>query len=282
MIRTIIVDDDQKPRMLLRKALRQYFPRIEVIAEAQNVDGAIESIRTLRPDLVFLDVDLTYGTGFDVLDALDKPDDPDIAVIFVTAFAEYAIKAIEYSAVGYIMKPIDNEELQRKVQKTLERLFPTTSFVDMTVDMAPSQQHKLSASHVFSAVTPDATATKPASRALPSWIQHPLADKITLPSTRGKQLVALKDILYCEAQSNYTEFHLLGGTCITVAKTLKEYEVQLLPKGFFRIHRSYLINVAHLREVVREGNSLFVRLQGVQKSFSVARMFHESLFDMLP
>lgn len=277
-IRTIIVDDDQKPRALLHKALRQHFPHVEVIAECHSVDTAVEAIRRLRPDLVFLDVDLTYGTGFDVLDALDKHEDPDIAVIFVTAFAEYAIKAIEYSAVGYIMKPINNEEFQRKVQKTLERLFPATTSAEPTIHELP----KPLTSEALHATESHAVEPKPVTRAFPVWTQHPLADKITLPSTRGKQLVALKDVLYCEAQSNYTEFHLAGGTCITVAKTLKEYEAQLLPKGFFRIHRSHLINIAHLREVVREGNSLFVRLQGVQRSFSVARMFHESLFDMLP
>lgn len=93
----------------------------------------------------------------------------------------------------------------------------------------------------------------------------------------------IRDIVYCEAQSNYTNFYLTGTTKpITVAKTLKEFEETLLPKGFFRIHRSHLVNLAHLKEVIREGNALFVRLSGVSHSIAVARMFHDSLLDRLP
>jgi two-component system LytT family response regulator len=271
-ITAVVVDDDHKPRALLLRALQRNFPQIHVAAEANSVETALEAIRTHRPDLVFLDVDLTYGTGFDVLEALSTPTDPEFAVIFVTAFEEYAVKAIEYSAVGYIVKPINDDEFRRKVQKTLERLFAGEA--SPAIDTASKQT-----SAPLILPTPE---VKP----LAAMIVNPLADKIALPSSRGKQLIALEDVIYCEAQSNYTEFHLTTGATITVAKTLKDCEEQLLPKGFFRIHRSHLINLAHLKEITRDGNALYVKLTSVSPqsihTFPVARMFHESLLDLLP
>jgi two-component system LytT family response regulator len=262
-ITAVVVDDDHKPRALLLKALHKHFPQIHVAEEANSVETALEAIRRHRPDIVFLDVDLTYGTGFDVLESLNKSDDPEFAVIFVTAFEEYAVKAIEYSAVGYIVKPINDDEFRRKVQKTLERLF---------------------AGEAQPAVP--APATTPEVKPVVTMLVNPLADKIALPSNKGKQLIALEDVIYCEAQSNYTDFHLTNGSTITVAKTLKDCEEQLLPKGFFRIHRSHLINLAHLKELTRDGNALYVKLTSVGPqsihTFPVARMFHESLLDLLP
>jgi len=268
-IRTLIVDDDSKPRALLAKAITKFFPQMQIVAEANSVESAVQAIRAQKPDIVFLDVDLTYGTGFDVLDALAQPTDPEFAVIFVTAFEEYAVRAIEYSAVGYIVKPVDEDEFRRKMQKTINRLFAGN---DKTTSVeAKPQELPAPHTHVAPAVVPPSVT-----------VVNPLADKIALPSAKGKELVAVQDIVYCEAQSNYTEFHLAAHRTILVAKTLKDCEEQLLPRGFFRIHRSHLINLAHLKEVVREGNSLFVRLAGVQHLFAVARMFHESLLDRLP
>lgn len=258
MIRCILIDDDNKPRVVLKKALQEYFPEIHIVGEAGAVEQAVELIRAEKPDLIFLDVDLTYGTGFDVLDAFD---DPNFAVIFVTAFEHYAIKAIEYSAVGYIVKPLESETFRRTVERTIQRV------------LSPGIDHeRVLVAEKQVNIAPD--------RHTASFI-NPLADKIALPSGKGKYLVPVSEILYCEAQSNYTEIHLVHGKPVTVSKTLKEFEEQLLPKGFVRIHRSHLINLLHLREFIREGSSLFVRLQGVPQSLAVARMFQEGLLDRL-
>jgi two-component system, LytTR family, response regulator len=276
-LRAVIVDDDQKPRALLRRALAEHFPHIDIVAEANSVETALEALRSHRPDIAFLDVDLTYGTSFDVLDALTLPGDPEFAIMFVTAFEEYAIKAIEYSALGYIVKPINGEDFRRKVQKMLDRLFPTQASPSLGLapqELAPQEEE------IAVPMPAEKIIQKPFFAQAP--FANPLADKIALPSSKGKQLVPLADVLYCEAQSNYTLFRLASGASVTVAKTLKDYEEQLVPKGFVRIHRSHIVNLAHLHELQREGNSLYVRLVGVKDVLPVARMFQEHLLDLLP
>jgi two-component system, LytTR family, response regulator len=278
-LRAVIVDDDHKPRALLRRALAEHFPQIAIVAEANSVETALEALRSHRPDIAFLDVDLTYGTSFDVLDALTAPDDPEFAIMFVTAFEEYAIKAIEYSALGYIVKPVSGEELRRKVQKMLDRLFPTPPPTEPLAEPLAKPLAEPSVGQVAEPVTEPLAGV----RSVIHPLVNPLADKIALPlaSSKSKQLVPLAEVLYCEAQSNYTMFRLASGANVVVAKTLKDYEAQLLPKGFIRIHRSHIVNLAHLVELQRDGNALYVRLAGVKEALSVARMFQEHLLDLL-
>lgn len=217
MISSIIVDDELKSRESLKILLEDFCDNVAVKALCQNVQEAIDAIQRHQPDVVFLDIQLQRETGFDLLTRLT---DIQFEVIFTTAYSEYAIKAFKFSAVDYLLKPIDIEELKRALDKVEKRLGNT---------IATRLQQLM---HNLKTGSSDNY-------------------KLALPTSDGLVFVKMQDILYCEASSNYTEITLADGKRYVVSRTLKEYEDMLSDHHFYRIHNSYLINLNAIKKYVR-------------------------------
>jgi two-component system, LytTR family, response regulator len=217
MIKSIIVDDEQKSRESLRILLEDFVDSVEVCALCQNVAEGVDAIQKHKPDLVFLDIQMQRETGFDLLTRIDPIN---FEVIFTTAHSEYAIKAFRFSAIDYLLKPIDIEELKKAVEKVEKKVNGSISTrleqLVQNLKITPSQKYKLA-----------------------------------LPSSDGLVFVKVENIVYCEASSNYTTIFMDDGKKFVVSRTLKEYEDLLEDQEFFRIHNSYLINLNALKKYVR-------------------------------
>jgi len=217
MINCIIVDDEPKSRESLKILLEDFCQNVVVKALCQDVAEAVDAIQMHKPDVVFLDIHLQRETGFDLLTRLN---DVNFEVIFTTAYSEYAIKAFKFSAIDYLLKPIDIEELKRALAKVEKRMSDTIS------DRLKQLIQNLKA---------------------PSTENY----KLALPTSDGLVFVKVNDILYCEASSNYTLIFTFDGKKHVVSRTLKEYEDMLSEHNFFRIHNSYLINLNAIKKYVR-------------------------------
>jgi two-component system, LytTR family, response regulator len=215
-IKAFITDDEIQSRNFLHKMLQQYFPEIVVAGHASNVEEGLHGIKECDPDIVFLDIQMKGETGFDLLNKLDKVD---FSLIFTTAFDQYAIKAFRFNAIDYLLKPIITEELIEAVNKVKQRInLPKTSSKEQVEQL----YHDIK--------NPDK-----------------IHDKIAVPTSEGFIVVPVNEIVYCHASSNYTEFYLTDKKCILSSYTLKQYDEILTLQSFFRAHRSYLINLAHVK-----------------------------------
>jgi two-component system LytT family response regulator len=214
MLKAIIVDDELKARENLQILLLDFVKGIEVIALCQNINEAVDAVELHTPDVVFLDIQLQRETGFDLL---TKFEQIDFEVIFTTAYTEYAIKAFKFSAIDYLLKPIDIEELKRAVSKVEKRVTH-----NMTSRLTQLVQHLKNGSDF----------------------------RIALPTLDGLVFLNVQDILYCEASSNYTQIFTTQDKYV-VSKTLKEYDELLSDHNFFRIHNSYLININSIKKYVK-------------------------------
>lgn len=215
MIKTIIIEDDEILRKGLHQMLQLYAPHFEVIAEAETVSNALTQLTNLQPDVVFLDIMLIGGTGFDVLKQYqEKNGFPKFHVIFITAFEEYAIKAFRMSALDYLLKPIDPDELKEVIIKIEKTKAPSQDSFNLLIEQLSKQKN-----------------TK----------------KIALSTAEGVHVVSIDDIVYAQAESNYTTIVLNQNKQVIVSKPLKEYEELLADKGFLRIHQSYLVNTIYIQ-----------------------------------
>lgn len=216
MLKSIIVDDEPKSRENLKIILQDFVSNVTVDALCGSVDQAVTAINTSKPDIVFLDIEMQQETGFDLL---TKIQDIEFEVIFITAYSEYAIKAIKFSAIDYLLKPIDIEELKGAVQRVIQkREVRTSGRLQILRDHFTAPKDKL---------------------------------KIALPTAHGIIFTAIENILYCEASSNYTILHTADGKEYVASKTLKEYEDLLIGYNFFRIHHSYLVNINAIKKYVK-------------------------------
>ncbi|MCB0429063.1 MAG: response regulator transcription factor [Flavobacteriales bacterium] len=219
MIRTIIIDDETHARMALRKEIERNCPEVEIIGEADGVESGVDILKNSNPDLVFLDVRLADGNGFDIL---DQTNHLSSKVIFTTAYSEYAIKAIRFSALDYLLKPVNGKELKEAIERISNR---------------KQEELQLSLESYFHNLK--AVAGR---------------KRIALQSSDGIHLIELSRIVRCTSESNYTSFFFTDGKRLMIAKTLKEFEELLVPSGFIRIHRSYLINLEHLKSYINKDN----------------------------
>ena len=208
--RAILIDDETKSRTALGSFLSKYCPTIEAVGEADGVVSGLEAIQNLKPDVVFLDIEMNDGTGFDLLERLSNVE---FEVIFVTAFNQYAIKAFRYSAIDYLLKPVNPEELVQAVNKLSD---------DSRISQIEQKLEALMANR--------------------SSIQ-----KIAIPSMTGIRLEEVDNIMYCESDNYYTIIHLVSGEQLMVSKTLKEYDKTLSDDGFIRIHQKYLVKVSEIK-----------------------------------
>jgi len=217
MLRAIIIDDLHNIRQKNVALIKQYCPNVAIIAEADSVTSGVVAIKKYLPDLVFLDVEMNDGTGFDLLQKL-KPI--DFKVIFITAFQEFAVKAFRFSAIDFLLKPIDPSDLIEAVKKAQETL--------------SKEMLELQFSTLFSNIE------------RPRNLQ-----KIVLKTAEKVYSINVQDIIRCESEKNYTTFYMLNGQKLLVSTTLKEYETMLLPMGFFRTHQSHLINMLYFDHYVK-------------------------------
>jgi two-component system LytT family response regulator len=209
MLRTIIIDDEPHMRLALGNLVKQYCPGIEVVAKADGVKSGVEAIKKYHPDLILLDIKMEDGTGFDLLQQLDPVD---FKVIFITAYDEFAIKAFRFSALDYLLKPVDPDELIDAVGKA-GKIFQD----DFNTQLNTLNDHLQS--------------------------QDLSAKKLIVKTSDSIHLIDVNEILYCESDGGYTELHIFGGKRVVVSSTLKEYEDLLTDFGFFRVHKSFLINM---------------------------------------
>ncbi|PIB34990.1 hypothetical protein BFP72_06080 [Reichenbachiella sp. 5M10] len=210
-MRVVLVDDNDVVRDNLKTLLSMYAPEAEVVGEADGVQAGIACLKANKPDLLLLDVEMEDGTGFDLLAIYGQLD---FKVIFITGHDAYAIKAIKFSAIDYLLKPVDPELLSNAIARAKQAM--------------DTQEENLKLTNLFQ--NQDST--------LPD-------KKIVLKDAETIYLIAIKDIIRCESQANYTWFFISDGRKIIVSKTLKEYDALFESKYFFRAHQSHLINLMH-------------------------------------
>ncbi|GAB3497099.1 LytTR family DNA-binding domain-containing protein [Spirosoma knui] len=225
-LRAVIIDDETNARQALSNLLQLLCPDVVICGEAKNVDLGIALIHEQRPNLIFLDIQMPGKTGFDLLSSFPKAD---FGVIFTTAYQEYAIRAFRFSAIDYLLKPIDPDELQSAIGKFKTRLLP--------VDQ---QQLKILQEHIDE---PQHTGLK---QRTPNANQ-----RLALPTAEGIHFVQMADIIQCESLGSYTKFHLTTSKPIVVSRLLKEYEEILDHYYFFRVHQSNIVNLEHIKRYVK-------------------------------
>lgn len=224
MLKVIIIDDEPDARFLLKNALEQLYPTdIKIVAEADGVKSGLKAIELNSADLVFLDIKMPDGTGFDLLSQIKQYS---FSLVFITAFDHFAIKAFEFSAVGYLVKPFKSVDLRatvdRIIQSKTENLVSETPFKILLENHHQSQVRKM-----------------------------------VLPNTDGFVVVKLDEILYINSKRNYSEFFLENGSKVLTSKALINYNNLLTDQGFFRIHHSHLVNLSHVKAFVRsEGGAI--------------------------
>ena len=218
MINAVIIDDENAGRDILSDLLAKHCPQVKVLAEAGSVAAGLETIKTHRPALVFLDIEMPDGSGFDLL---ERARNVDFDVIFITAYDQYAIKAFRYAAADYLLKPVRPQELAEAVNRVIDKRSTKTTTESLGVLLQnikqPSNELK----------------------------------KIALPSVNGFTFIQVHDILRCESTSSYTTFYLTTKEKITVSRSIKEYEELLPADKFFRVHQSHLINLAHIKKYIK-------------------------------
>jgi len=222
----IIIDDEATVRNTIRSLLTEHFPGINILATAGNIKEGYEAIIKHKPELIFLDIELPDGTGFDLL---KKFHQISFRIIFVTGHQEYALDAIKVSALDYVLKPFDTDELYMAVEKALE------------IINKYDQQLKL--------------------QALNENLQSKkVLKRIILHTSDHLQLVSINEIIRAEADSNYTCFTLYDGKRILVSRTIKEFENLLSGSGMIRVHQSHLININFIdRFVKKDGGYLILK-----------------------
>lgn len=242
MIKTIIIDDERHCLKTLSMLLMEYCPNVQVIEQCDDSQKGLETIRKLKPDLVFLDIEMPGMNGFEMLEQLNEIS---FVVIFTTSYDQYAIKAIRFSALDYLLKPVEPIELIRAVNKVQEnRHLPDAEQFQMLL----KQIHG------------NATGFT----------------KVAVPTAEGFQLISSDQVLYCEANDNYTHFYLKNKPKIIACRALKEIEEQLKDFNFFvRVHHSYMVNLNEVTKYVRgEGGYL---VMSNNSTISVSKSRKDSL-----
>jgi two-component system LytT family response regulator len=243
-IKAILIDDEPRGLTSLQKLLEINCPGVAVVGLASSAEEAKEKITELKPQLVFIDIAMPGKTGFDLLKDFDVVN---FEIIFVTAHNSYAIQAFHFSAVDYLLKPVDEELLVEAVKRAERRI-----------------EEKTSGQHIETLMHNIGQKDSP----------HKM--KLCIPSVKGFQVIDIQDIIYCEASSNYTNIHFTNRPFICASRPIHEYEELLEDSSFARIHKSYVINLEHVKEYMRgEGGSI---LLSNGKELEVSRRKKEDFF----
>jgi two-component system LytT family response regulator len=237
-LKIAIIDDEKHGRETIKTLIRRHFSEFEICGEADSVASAITLIENNKPDILFLDIELTDGTGFDILEAVKA--DTNFEIIFATAFNYYAIKAIKFSALDYLLKPVDVNELVAAIENAKYKILNNIN---------RSQNIKL----------------------LRNLLLKQSTDKISLPTDSGYIFVSIDDIIRCQAESNYTTFYFKNGKSVLISHTLKEYEELLRENKFFRVHNSHLINMSYVVKYLKGKTPRVVMCDGSEIEVSLRK-----------
>lgn len=217
MIKAILIDDERNSIEMLEWLLTTYCPEVSIQSMCQSAEEGIKAIKEIRPDVIFLDIEMPKMNGFDMLETFKEID---FAIVFTTAYDKFAVRAFRYSALNYLLKPVDPEDLKATVARLNEK------------KSAPSkEQMELLFQNLIN--------------------NNMQVERIALSTNDGLIFVQTKNITYCKADSNYTHVVMADGQKILVAKTLKEIDETLSGKDFFRVHNSFLVNINHITKFVR-------------------------------
>lgn len=227
MLRAVVIDDVENIRKANIDSIKSNCPNVLIIGEADSVESGVKLIRQISPDLVFLDVEMLDGTGFDLLQKL-KP--LDFKVIFITGFEDFAIRAFRFSAIDYLLKPLDVKELIEAVKKV--------------EDSSNKEIFETKLNNMFANLD-----------------RQKDLQKLILKTFDKIYSVNIQDIVNCESDKNYTTFHFINAPNLVVSTNLKEYEAMLTPFNFFRTHQSHLINMAYFDYFIKTdgGNTIVMK-----------------------
>ena len=237
-MKILIIEDEKKSREGLKNLIEEFCDEATVVGMASNVQEGLQQINEKNPDLLMLDIEMQSATGFDLL---EKVDSFNFEVIFTTAYEQYAIKAIKFSALDYLLKPIDVQELKQAIEKA--RMKRSLNTVNERVSLLLKNMR----------------------------VDNPKTRKITLSTSEGLVFIPVQDIIRCEAQGAYTNFHLRNNKKIMVSKNLKEYENLLGDSGFFRIHNSHLVNLSEVERFIKSEGGYAVMKDGAKVAVSQTR-----------
>jgi two-component system LytT family response regulator len=221
-ILTVIIDDEKPARETLRSMLELYCPNINILGEADGVEAGRELIRNLKPELIFLDVEMPTGTGFDLIKGMEPVN---AQIIF------YAIHAIKMPALDYLLKPVNRQELTAAVAK-MKRKEPELR--DEVLDLLKQQLDS----------------------------KKEQSERLVITSLQGFEVIKISDIMYCEGERNYTTFHLNNKEALLSSKTLKEYEILLPSHTFIRVHQSYLVNINYVKRYLKGRGGTLIMANG--------------------
>jgi two-component system LytT family response regulator len=225
MIKAVIIDDEPAMQELNSRLLAEYFPNIELAGTADSVESGLDLIQEIRPDLVLLDIEIKGGTGFQILQQL-KPN--KFKVVFITAFDTFAIKAIKFSALDYIIKPVNETEFQLAVQKAVDD-FHNRPDNEIQLDVL-----------------------------MDSYRKEIQSKKLVLKTIDSLHIIDISDILFCQSDNSYTTFFMGENEKIVVSKGIKEYAELLNDYGFFRPHQSYLVNLNHVKKIDKSDGGFII------------------------
>lgn len=246
-MKAIIIDDESDNVRLLSLQLQRHCPQVDLVGKYTDSTEGLRGIQTLLPGLVFLDIEMPIMNGFQLL---ERVGEIDFHIVFVTAYDQYAVRAFRFSALDYLLKPVDTVDLIATIRKA-----------ETTARVNPQQLELLR--HYYSAGTTGAGSSA--------------YGRIALPHASGLVFVNTKQIIYCEADSNYTRFYLEGGEQYMVAKTLGDVQEVFEAHDFMRVHRQYMVNLAHIKRLVKGEGTYLLLTNGV--SIPVARQQKDRLMD---
>jgi len=228
MITAILVDDDDNLRAGMKTLLMRYAPEIHVVGEANSVSSGTGLLLQHQPQVVFLDIHLGDGSGFDLLEEVSRLGKLNSQIVFITAHEQYAIKAFRFSALDFLLKPVDPDELEKVIAKIKNVMVKTDSVahIDLLLENIRKKVDNFK--------------------------------RIALSTSDGIHLFEISDIIRCESEDNYTKFHIRNSKPILISKTLKEYEDLLTEHGFERIHQSHLINLSYLKSYIKKDGGYVV------------------------
>lgn len=230
MLRTIVIDDEKRSRDALCNYLFEYCGDVDIITTASSVKSAFRAIKKFNPDLIFLDVEMADGTGFDLLGMFKKIG---FKTIFITAYSEYAVKAFRFSAVDYLLKPVKIEELIEAVERV--------SYLDAKEN--DNQNLRVLLNNLRS---------------------EPLTDTIVIPHLKGFEVLKVNEIIFCQAEGYCTNLFDTQNRKVVSSKNLKHFSELLEDHNFIRVHHSYLVNISHVKGYTRQGE---IFLTGDHKAF---------------
>jgi two-component system, LytTR family, response regulator len=229
MIKAIIIDDEPSAAKVIRALAAPFADDIHICCDCLNIDEAVQAINKYDPDIIFLDIELSDGSGFEIL---DKVPGIKARVIFVTAYDNYALPAIKHNAYDYILKPVIAGELHQVLSKVINDIATVNRQNDNTI--------------------------------LLDYLKRNALTKIAISDRNGLQYYSVNDIVLIEGEGSYSKMYLTNSTTVVVTRLIKDFESSLADKTFLRVHKSYLVNMTHITALKREDNGYLIMSNGMK------------------